>query len=162
MKFQGYRSNRNCGKWGHKWTDCWKGGGGAHGKSNDKSKDMHGKNQSKGKNANSMDTGENWGRASAAGSASASYADGGRNLSGLCSLGKQPQRPAQAPEGAVGTDRDDHGDSGSQVSVCPETVCEVFGFAAPASSSSSPRTAVQAHKTKAREGWRWPPRWARW
>ena len=116
------------------------------------------KNEGKGKNANSVDAGENCARASAAGSAAASYTDGGSsNLSGLCSLGKQPQRP-----GAVGTDRDDRGDPGSEVSVCPETVGEVFGFAAPASSSSSPRTAVQAHTTKAREGWRWPPRWARW
>ena len=88
---------------------------------------MHGKNEGKGKNANSMDAGENWGRASAAESAAASSADGGsRNFSGLCSLGKQPQRPAPAPEGAVVTDRDDHGDSSSEVSVCPETVGEVF------------------------------------
>ena len=59
VKFECYRTNLNCGQWTHRWTDCWKGGGGAHGKSKDRGKSRnkvkHGKDKGKGKRHPSTD-----------------------------------------------------------------------------------------------------------
>ena len=135
MKFEGYCSNPNCGKWGHWRTDCWKEGGGVHGKGKDKdkgkSKEEQGKTKGKGRNANSMETGENWSepqqqnlqqpvRQTAAGSLTLC------SLENCCTVSHQRQLEQwEKIDLTLG--------SGSAVSACPEYVGEVFGFASPAS-----------------------------
>ena len=138
VKFEGYCSNSNCGKWGHRWTDCWKGGGGgAHGKSKDegkgKSKDKHGKNKGEGKSANSMESRENWNEPQKQDlqQQPAQQTTAAGPL-GLCSDGSSysvPHRHQEEQREQIDVTMG----SGSAVSAFPENVGEVFGFAAPAS-----------------------------
>ena len=60
--FEGYCSNPQCGRWGHRWKDCWKPGGGAH-----ESKGQGGKAAPKGKKggkrgrgANALGSADDW------------------------------------------------------------------------------------------------------
>ena len=91
VNFEGYCSNPDCGKWDHRWTDCWKERGGAHGKGKDKgegnSKDKQGKSKGKGNNANSIETGKNWSEPEQQNLQQAVPQTAGPGSLGLCSLG---------------------------------------------------------------------------
>lgn len=142
-KFDGYCSNPNCGKWGHKWSECWKEGGGAYqapaeksakgakGKGKDKSK-----GKSKGKHANALD-GQDATWQESQQQAPQQVQQAATSSLGICALRSSfcgsVGRPASCNSQEEQWEKVEMTlDSGSAVSACPESVGVNFGYSAPA------------------------------
>ena len=160
---RGVHFELKCKKWGHRWTDCWKEGGGAHGKGNVK-KEMQKQRQTGQEQRIGQECQTNGDRRELEWSSTTEPATASSTDSSIRILGSLQSRKLYHTNVKRNSGRR------SSWPWTPAVQCRLaLKMSARWSdsrhqqvgSSISPQTVVQAYKTKVEKGWRWSLRWGR-